>query len=338
MMTLRTWLNSFSVIPAILASALATMPLLAAEPIVWEQKTNYSKVAWSPDGKQLALGQSLDGAVQILTLAPLKEQQRLEFPDSMILAVSYFPDGEHLLVVWVARSFTKGGTVVRNLKTRTVAWEADAPLAFGGIASPDGRHIATTGGYSVLVRDFLKKEMDQRYKAHEGFESESATYTRDGRGLAAGSADGSIVAFSTKDGDALFTLRGHQGKVQAVSFGPQNAVLASGGEDKQVILWALKDGKPVWKATHDDAVSSVAVSPDGKLVASGCRDKSVKLWEAGTGKLQETLDKQSQHVLGLAWHPGGHLLAVTHGGGMVIYPVHPAPVVTIPLKAVAPQP
>jgi len=66
--------------------------------------------------------------------------------------------------------------------------------------------------------------------------------------------------------------------------------LASGSDDRTIVLWELASGKS--KRTfkgHDQTVTSLAFSPDGRLLASGSGNAAVVLWEAGSGKLNRVL-------------------------------------------------
>ena len=70
----------------------------------------------------------------------------------------------------------------------------------------------------------------------------------------------------------------------AVAFAPDGHTLATGSDDKSVILWDVRDptrpqriGQPL--TGHTGSVSSVAFAPDGHTLATGSDDKSVILWD-----------------------------------------------------------
>jgi WD40 repeat protein len=85
-------------------------------------------------------------------------------------------------------------------------------------------------------------------------------------------------------------LKKHEAAVNALAFSPDGQLLASGSDDRTVIIWEIPSGKS--KRTlkgHDLTVLSLAFSPDGSLVASGGGNASVFLWEVRTGKLNRVL-------------------------------------------------
>ena len=72
---------------------------------------------------------------------------------------------------------------------------------------------------------------------------------------------------------------GHTDWVTSVAFSPDGLTLASGSQDKTIMLWNVATGE--LKATlggHTEPVKSVAFSPDGLTLASGSDDGTIKLW------------------------------------------------------------
>jgi WD40 repeat protein len=75
-------------------------------------------------------------------------------------------------------------------------------------------------------------------------------------------------------------LEGHTGRVLSVAFSPGGRTLASGSEDKTIILWDVSTGQQIRTLEgHAGWVSSVVFSPDGRTLASGSSDGSIILWE-----------------------------------------------------------
>lgn len=109
-------------------------------------------------------------------------------------------------------------------------------------------------------------------------EIRSLQFSPDGKILAAGSGDGTILLWDT----ALFqsqTINAHGAPVTAMAFSPDGRILASGASDETIKLWdvATHFQKPRTFRGQVGAVWSLAFSPDG-LLASGTRDSTVKVW------------------------------------------------------------
>ncbi len=88
----------------------------------------------------------------------------------------------------------------------------------------------------------------------------------------------------------MLQLKKHSGSVNAIAFSPEGNFLASGGDDRTVIIWEIATGKPRHTLKgHDLAVTCLAFSPDGSLLATGAGNSSVVLWDVPTGKLNRVL-------------------------------------------------
>jgi hypothetical protein len=75
-------------------------------------------------------------------------------------------------------------------------------------------------------------------------------------------------------------LRGHESRVFAVVFSPDNKSLASGTSD--VRLWELITGQE--RCRLPIGARCLAISPDGKVLASGGPDNIVHLWSMATSR------------------------------------------------------
>jgi WD40 repeat protein len=97
--------------------------------------------------------------------------------------------------------------------------------------------------------------------------------------------------------------------VTAMTFRRDGAVLATGHDDGQVILWDLASRQELARLSgHRRPISALAFSADGNCLASAGEDKVICLWELPSGQLRGTLLGHTDRVPALAWHPDGDRL------------------------------
>lgn len=107
-----------------------------------------------------------------------------------------------------------------------------------------------------------------------------------------------------------WTALGHQGDVYCVDFSPAGELIATGGQDGTVRLWAIESGKPLAVlAGHTSDVNSVAFSPNGAWLASASDDGTVRLWNPAVRAAPAHRWQLAGSVFGLAFSPDGRRLA-----------------------------
>ncbi len=110
------------------------------------------------------------------------------------------------------------------------------------------------------------------------------------------------------------TLSGHQGRVNAVAFSPDGALLLAGagepGSAAEARLWNVADGKLLKTFQgHADAVYAVAFAPDGVHFASGSYDQHVLLWNRDQAKPVRRIEGHNEAVYALGFRADGKILA-----------------------------
>ncbi len=82
----------------------------------------------------------------------------------------------------------------------------------------------------------------------------------------------------------LSVLRGHKENVNAVSYSPDGARLASVSDDDTIRIWDAETGLELQVLRgHEEGVESVSFSPDGTRLASGSLDGTIRIWGAENG-------------------------------------------------------
>jgi WD40 repeat protein len=131
-------------------------------------------------------------------------------------------------------------------------------------------------------------------------------------------AKNSLLTALTTNSNVKYPFRGHEKSVNSVSFCTEQHLLASGGDDNNIILWNTETGEKLRTMTgHTGPVRSVAFSPDGKMLASGSDDAMVIIWNVATGE-PLALINHGYGVNSVAFGQGGRILASSSFNGPII--------------------
>lgn len=82
--------------------------------------------------------------------------------------------------------------------------------------------------------------------------------------------------------DSVYWKRyGHQGDIVALTFNDRGTLLASGADDKRIVVWDPQTGAPLWNPMtfHDGKVTSLSFNPQGNLLVSMASDKRIIVWD-----------------------------------------------------------
>ncbi|KAI5795776.1 TUP1-like enhancer of split-domain-containing protein [Geopyxis carbonaria] len=161
----------------------------------------------------------------------------------------------------------------------------------------------------------------------------------DSERLATGGLDGNVRIWSTKaifksmepSGEQLpkqlCSLSHHSGAVLAVRFSGNNRYLASGSDDKIVLVYERDmnaQGRPifgtgdshteVWRthrrlAGHDNDVQDLSWSADSSVLVSVGLDSKVVVWSGSTFERLKRIDLHQSHVKGITFDPANKYFA-----------------------------
>ena len=151
----------------------------------------------------------------------------------------------------------------------------------------------------------------EKYCVFHDDDVNDAVFTKDGRYLVTGSADGTAKIWNTNDG-SLFETLSFEGAVLDVD--SSNAVIAIGRDDNFLTLYYLD--KPDLDPVHveqPDGVRSVKFSPSGELMAFSLQNGRVKFWQARNNFYYNGPEHMNSSYAVLAWSPDNNWLV--SGGG-----------------------
>jgi WD40 repeat protein len=146
----------------------------------------------------------------------------------------------------------------------------------------------------------------------------SIAASSDGKMLAIGFIDQSIILWDMPSREIRYSLHGHIGPPQCLSFSPNGAILASASptEDRgsPIFLWDARTGYRVRVIiAHPRRTTCVAFLPGGSQLASsgydGPRGATIKIWDVASGKDLQTLVGHTNSVIAMVPLPRDRLIS-----------------------------
>jgi WD40 repeat protein len=268
-------------------------------------------LTFSPDGRQVAAVFDSYGSLQrdkviVWNVATHQEVARLPIADRIgDYLIAFSPDGL-ALAVWHSGTVENwdidSGRLLSSYSLRDLVGSPKPTF------SPDGRRLVLrTSPISLKVLDTRTGADARTYPlpALDGHAAlvNSVVFNSDGRLLASGGADATVIVWDAESGRLLKSLLGHTSAVNSVVFSPADRkLLASGEDDGAILLWNVETGQKIGEPMRPPKpsetpqgsvptpsptpsnlsgrkVNSLAFSPDGRLLASGNSDWGIRLWD-----------------------------------------------------------
>jgi WD40 repeat protein len=265
-------------------------------------------VAWSPDGKLVASGDS--GTQQQLQIWKpyVGHIATLRGDTSAISQVAWSPDGKRL----ASASYDQTVRIWDSTTGKLVSTYRES-AAVGSIAwSPNGKNLAVARNNNQMqVRDALTGKLITSYNGHRGHGDSDTSqpcvvaWQPGGPYIASGGHDATVQVWDASTGNMISAFRNCTAPITALAWSPGGTQLAFCSN--KLYIWQPSTNNEPW-IPDGNGCTGVAWSPDGKNLAYG-QQELVQIINTDTGESIFTYRSYAGTVRSVAWSPVGNLLA-----------------------------
>lgn len=318
------------------------------KPVVYTQPPVLTALAFSPDGKTLAVSayreiilHSADGSAPPRRLAGISER---------ILSLAFSKDGSTLVV--------GGGTPARfgeiqvwALATGTLRQSItiSSDTVFGASLSPDASRIAAgCADNTVRILDAASGRELHKIGNHENWVL-GTVFGVDGKRIVTVSRDRAAKLTDVASGAFLENINLLRGELAAVVRHPSKEVVVIGGEDRTPYIYLMDRPKNMKIADdstlirkldrQDGAILALTWSPDGRRIAVAGAAPEVNIYDAESGERIAACKGHTAGIYALAFSPDSKVLATggfdgqvrtyDSGSGNLLKAFTPVPITTI---------
>jgi WD40 repeat protein len=264
-------------------------------------------VAWSPDGRILAVGAYPN--VQLWDGKTGRRLAVLHGHTGQINGLAWSPDGRMLASAsddYTVRIWNPG----QHTTLMVLRPSPTTSLALSVAWSPDGRQVAAGYADGMVIRWDVKTGqhvlLEQEISSNpRPFAVYGITWSPDGERIASNRYDSHVFLWNAGTGKKLALLQTDD-KPNGITWSPNGRLLAVTDDSGAVEIWdgkTLKDQANLLAHREAGWCYGVSWSPDGSMVAGARQDGLVQVWDAGTQKELAALTGHTVAAWTLAWSP-----------------------------------
>lgn len=158
--------------------------------------------------------------------------------------------------------------------------------------SSDGKYFASVEEMgNIILFDYTQAVPDSIMAIAMGTSYAFAiAFSPNANKMLVGASNGKLQTYAAASGAQDLNIVAHSSWVTAVTYSPDNLLIASGGNDNLVKIW---DTSGLLKHTltgHTNDICSVKFSADNSKLFSASHDKRINVWDVATGALVHTIN------------------------------------------------
>ncbi len=277
-----------------------------------------TSVAFSPDGKRLAIG--THNEVLWFDLAEKKQTAAWPTGTGYVRSLAFLPGGSKLAVggyqsasVWDVASGSK---------------ERDLPKHRGFVTSmavsPDGKLLGTACDDEIARVIRIDDGALLHTFEHDGQPVLGIAFSPDGKLIATAAGDdtrvtkpGTARLFNVETGKLVATFDGISKAALTIAFVANGKQLLVTSLDEKAYRIDIESGNPLALFNgHSRPINSVAISRDGQLAISGSGGRAkgkneLIVWQIESGKVLGVGDEHGAKIVAVALSPDGQAVATT---------------------------
>ena len=283
-----------------------------------------NSVAFGPEGRLASAGD--DGAVRVWGARSDEMVAEIQ-GEGGAFSPSFATRGpERLAAVWPQEGVVRVVTTSDDGEPSVVALDLEGLTGHGQLG-PDGEWVAVIAGDppGVVVVDARTGEVRHRLPGHRSAVLTLAV-SPDGRWVASGGRDGTVLVHDAATGRTVHTLSNAQSGSLSLAWSPDSGRLAAGEEQGEIRVFdvtadAARQALTLPGASTGGAVYGLSFSPDGtRLLGGDWSITTASVWDVGIGGDAEVMNARgAAGAHGVAFGPEGRLFAVGDEGSVVVH-------------------
>ncbi len=277
---------------------------------------------FSPNGKILAVQCAekftyFSKTLRLYNVKTGKHINTISEPTNRFYNVRFSPDNKTLLT-WQYRKIKLWDVATgQQLKICNNPAESQHDAKIEDIQfSPNGKTLSVLCGVgTVYFRNINSEEWNQLKRSRQNSNDEGYSnmfFSPDGNILATiHKSDDRVDLWDANTGAYISNLFGNHGsKINTLCFSNNGRIIATGGSDGTIHLWAAKQRMHLMPLTgHSSQINKIDFSPDGMTLLSKDEDNTVHLWNAITGQPLKIYDGYNEGISDITITPDGNTIA-----------------------------